>query len=226
MVDYRKLRFNNIFSNDFRHLIWLIFWPLYLFSFFALEAFCAPKYFPIHSSLDDMIPFCEYFIVPYVFWYLFLFLIHIYTLLVDVDSFKKLMFFLSVSFGVSTLIFAFFPSCQQLRPEEFARDNVFVDFVKGLYSVDTNTNVFPSLHVVGSFAVLFTAWNAKGLNTPIFRTINLTITVVITASTVFLKQHSMWDIVSGVILSAVLYPFCFILPDKIKKKKGNKRLTA
>lgn len=218
LPDYKKLRLSNILSKEFRHVFLLLFWIFYLASFFILERGVDTVYFPIYSSLDDRIPFCEFFIVPYVLWYFFLLFIHLYTLKNDVEAFKKLMYFLILSFGIATVIFSVFPNMQELRPTVFTRDNIFTDAVKFLYTIDTNTNVCPSLHVVGSFAVLFTAWNAKGLNKSVYRIIFLVITILITLSTVFLKQHSVIDIFAGVILSFAVYPIAFSLPNKIKRK--------
>ena len=218
LPDYRKLRFNNITSKDFRHLFLLLFWVFYLLSFFVLERIVVTEYTPIYSRLDDIIPFCEFFIIPYVFWYLYLVIIHLYTLKNDIESFEKLMYFLILSFGIATVVFAVFPNEQNLRPTEFMRDNIFTDTVKFLYVIDTNTNVCPSLHVVGSLAVLFTAWNTKGLNKPLYRIIFLICAVLIILSTVFLKQHSVVDIFAGILLSIAVYPFAFIIPNKLKRK--------
>ncbi len=173
----------------------------------------------MECSFDAVIPFCEYFLIPYLLWFPFLFFIHIYTLLFDIPMFKKLMYFIMLSYSATTLIFILFPTMQNLRPVIFERDNFFVDFMKGFYEFDTNTNVCPSLHVVGSFAVLFAAWNCKGLNGTVSRIIFSVLTVFISISTVFLKQHSIIDVIVGFILVFILLPFAFILPDKIAEKK-------
>ena len=46
-------------------------------------------YFPIYNKLDDMIPFCEYFLIPYLFWFVYLVGMLFYTLLFDVESYKN-----------------------------------------------------------------------------------------------------------------------------------------
>lgn len=47
------------------------------------------------------------------------------------------------------LIYLVFPTCQDLRPTQFARDNILTRFVAWFYNFDTNTNVCPSIHVLG-----------------------------------------------------------------------------
>ena len=96
---------------------------------------------------------------------------------------------------------------QNLRPQEFARDNILVDVMKNLYDIDTNTNVCPSIHVIFSLGMLFTMWNSKHFNSTFSRIAELIIAVSICLATVFLKQHSVIDIFAGVALSIVVWYF-------------------
>ena len=41
-----------------------VYFLFYLITFFVLEQVAVPKYI-IHAPLDDLIPFCEWFIFPY-----------------------------------------------------------------------------------------------------------------------------------------------------------------
>ena len=126
------------------------------------------------------------------------------------------MYFIIITYTVTSVIYILFPTKQELRPAEFARDNIFVMIVKGLYDFDTNTNVCPSLHVIGSFAVLFTSWHCKRFRTFLWQLGFILSTVLICLSTVFLKQHSIIDIWAALAVCAVAYPFAYILPDKIR----------
>ena len=50
------------------HLWFQLYWVVYLIWFFTLDwTIKNPKYI-IHSPLDDLIPFCEWFIFPYCSW--------------------------------------------------------------------------------------------------------------------------------------------------------------
>lgn len=205
-----------------KHLLLLLYWPVYISVFFLTEILITSDLTVIECGLDRVIPFCEFFIIPYVMWYLYLVWIHLYTLIKDTKTFKKLMYFIIISFSLACVIFTVFPSQQLLRPESFPRDNVFTDAVEFLYKIDTNTNVFPSLHVVGSLAVLFSSWNVKGLNTVFWRIANTIFATLISFSTVFLKQHSVLDILSALVLCVVVYPIAFILPDKLVNRKTHR----
>ena len=133
----------------------------------------------------------------------------LYTLFYDVDTFKRYSKFLTISMSVSSVIFLLYPSCQNLRPEVFPRDNFLTDCVNLLYTVDTNTNVFPSEHAIGSFAVWLAALHTKRLRTPLRITLITVLTTLTCFSTVFLKQHSILDVVAAVPICIIAYLFCF-----------------
>ena len=111
------------------------------------------------------------------------------------------------------LVYVIFPNCQELRPDLFERDNVFTRFISAFYKFDTNTNVCPSLHVIGSFAVLFCAWHSKLFSTPKWRAAFLSAAIIISLSTVFLKQHSILDVLAAIPICALGY--IVVYRDKI-----------
>lgn len=113
---------------------------MYGFFFLLVERlWIRESYTPIHCPLDDRIPFCEYFLIPYLLWFVFLIGIQIYTLLYDTESFKKFMKFIMVSYSLAIIIYMLFPNCQELRPMVFERDNIFTKFLESFYQFDTNT---------------------------------------------------------------------------------------
>lgn len=190
-----------------RNSIWLaLYWPLYGALFYLLErAYQPDEYHVMYTPLDDLIPFCEWFVIPYVFWFLFLIGIHCWTARYNAAAFKRLMAFVAVSHSCSLLIFFLFPTCQQLRPLVFPRQNLLTQVVAFFYRIDTSTNVCPSLHVVGSMAVWYAARDAGLFSRRLYRMFfNLT-TLLICLSTVFLKQHSVLDVAAGLVLSALVY---------------------
>ncbi len=217
---YRDFNFKNITSTKYRHLFLLAFWPVYLSLFVLTEKYVTPIY-NVYCGLDDLIPFCEFFVIPYVLWYALLAFVSLYTLFFDVPSFKKFYIFLSATCIITFSLYIIFPNMQNLRPQEFARDNIFVDIMKNLYVIDTNTNVCPSIHVIFSLGMMLTLWNSKHFSTALWRTVSVIITVSICLATVFLKQHSVIDIFTGVALSAAVFPFAFL--DLKRKNKNFKK---
>lgn len=209
-ADYHNFRIRKINQPEYKHLRLLLFWPAYLLRYFLIESFNpAAAYHVIHCPLDDRTPFFEGFLIFYVLWYVFIIGIHLYTLLFDIEAFKCYSKFLCIAITISTGIFLLYPSCQDLRPEAFPRDNVLTKILGLIYAVDTNTNVFPSEHAIGALAVLAAALHTKGLRSPGKIAAIAVLAVLISLSTVFLKQHSILDVLAAVPICAFAYWVCY-----------------
>lgn len=210
VVDYRALRLNNINSEEYRHLKLLLYWPVYGLLFLYVERFYpVASYHVMHCALDDWIPFNEWFLIPYLFWFVFLVGMHIYTLLYDVEAFKGMMHFIILTYTAAILVYLVYPTCQNLRPETFPRDNVLTEFIAGFYQFDTNTNVCPSIHVIGSLAVMFTAWHCRGLEHWGWKLAFTLTALLICLSTLFMKQHSALDILAALPICLIAYKLSF-----------------
>lgn len=210
IVDYRHFRLNKINTPEFSHLKWLIFWPLYglMFHFFE-KVFKPVKWHVMQCPLDEEIPFNEWFFIPYILWFIYVFGSLLYTLLFDKDTFSKLMKYIAVTYTIALFIFLIYPSCQLLRPFAMPKDgNILTKLVSLFYTYDTNTNVFPSVHVIGSIAALYGLWNAKHINKWQFRLPFTILTILISISTVFMKQHSVLDVFGGIGVCAFAF-ICF-----------------
>lgn len=193
-----------------QELRYLMFWPVFLGRYLLLERWHPAKgYHVIYSPLDDRIPFCEWFLIPYVLWYPLLVGMHLYTLCSDGESFRRYSRFLIVSMGISTGIFLIYPSCQELRPTILPRENLLTRIVAGLYRTDTNTNVFPSEHCIGALGVYAAASNTRGMSSTSMRVAMGLLAGMICLSTVFLKQHSVLDVAAAGVVSAVTYKLVY-----------------
>ena len=193
VVDYRTFRLSKINDPQFSHLKFLLGWVGY-FALYILTENVIPreKCHVVHCWLDDVIPFCEAFVIPYVFWYLFVFGSLLYFLFYHVDSFKKLSTFIIITQVVAMIIYILFPNRQDLRPTEFDRDNILTQLVGLLYTVDTNTNVCPSLHVGFSLA-LASVWTKEKEAPRAWKIFVIIAVILICMSTAFIKQHSVVD---------------------------------
>ncbi len=220
VVDYKNLRLNNITSREYRHLLLLLGWVGYFIMYFLTENLISvDACTPIYSPLDDLIPFCEYFVIPYVGWYLLIVLSLLYFLLYNVDNFKNLQTYIIITQVVAMIIYIVFPNRQDLRPEILPRDNFFSDLIGFIYSKDTNTGVCPSLHVAYSLGIAST-WlkekNARGY-TKAFVVIAV---FFICISVAFVKQHSVLDIFAAIPVGILAEIIVF---RKYYKEKINKR---
>ncbi len=224
-VDYRKLRWNNIHTKDFKHILLLIFWPVFFAFFYTLEKLpIFDSFYEIYVWLDDAIPFMEGFVIPYVLWYGYMIGMFIYTLLYNIEAYKKMMLFIMIAFTLGLIIFVVFPSCQNLRPASFERDNLLTELMAHLYAADTNTNVFPSLHVVGAMSVLYAAYADVKIRKSIWMVAFILGTSLINISTVFVKQHSVLDVLGGVVISLAVMVTIEMYWEKGNEFLRNRRL--
>ena len=68
-VDYRQFRFSKLNTPEFSHVWLLLYWPLFGLGFSYVERFYpVAHYIEMHCALDDLIPFNEWFLIPYMFW--------------------------------------------------------------------------------------------------------------------------------------------------------------
>ncbi len=218
LIDYRQIRLHNLTSPAFRHVWYLLFWPLFGLVFQLMERLWVDRNWTVmYHPLDDVIPFCELFVIPYMWWFLFLAGMVVFTLFFDRRAFVGMMKFIMLTYGITLLIYVIFPNMQELRPPEFARDNFLTRFMADFYEFDTNTNVCPSMHVSGAIAAMVASFHIKYFRSLPWRIYFVVATVLICLSTVFLKQHSVLDIPPSLLLCAIAYPISF--PRKIFKKE-------
>lgn len=226
---YRDLRLSNLKTPKYRHLFLLLFWPIFGLVFMTLENYWPLWwealtgneliYAPVECGLDAMIPFCEWFVIPYYFWFAFLVGMVIYGALFDIPAFRQYMWFVILSYSITAIIYIVWPNMQPLRPTDIPRDNWMTDIVRGLYGYDTDTNVCPSIHVLGSFAVMFAGLHSKTLRGWGWKAFFIISTVLISMSTVFLKQHSIIDVFAALALCVVCYPLVFFWICRERKEK-------
>jgi membrane-associated phospholipid phosphatase len=200
-----------------------------------LEKKVAPgtEYTKIHVYLDDIIPFCEWFVIPYLLWFVYIAGIMAFILFTSRKEFYEASAYMFLGMGICLFICTVWPNGQDLRIEEFTGNNFLVSIMKVIYSTDTSTNVFPSIHVynsVGAAILIFKSHILKKYNWVKISSVILSTLIIL--STVFLNQHSIMDVFGGLILAALMYipVYCVnwsMVREDIKKKKlSSKRVTT
>ena len=185
----RKLKIGTI--DDFHHFWYLLIWIVYLSLFYLAEHLVTENYWVSYLPIDDQIPFCRFFIVPYCMWHPLLVLMTAYLIFTDPPAFKR--FMLYIGFGV---ICGF--------ASDFQQNDCFIWLVKRIYAADTNTNVIPSMHVIGCAALALACFDAPRLRAKKLHLVMLPLGLLISMSTVFVKQHSMLDVLVAIPVSALL----------------------
>lgn len=188
----------------------------YLAAFAWLEQRPVTEFHIIKMELDSHIPFCEYFIIPYLLWFIYIAATVVFLIFSDRKDYIRLCITLGTGMTVFLLVSYFIPNMQPLRPklEYFTRDNIFLDMVKMLYATDTPTNVFPSIHVYNSLAADFAIQKSRQLsNHKVVRAGSHILCISIILSTMFLKQHSTFDVLTGTVMALVMYGLVYYLPE-------------
>ena len=197
VVDYRQFRLSKLNDPQFAHLKLLLGWVVYFLFYFLTENFNpVENCHVIHSALDDRIPFNEFFFIPYCFWYLLIVISLGYFALYDVENFRNLQTFIIITQVVAMTVYILYPSVQNLRPTEFARENFFTWLAGIIYTLDTPTGVCPSLHVAYSLGI-GSCWLKEKSASKLWKGFVVFSVILISLSTAVVKQHSVVDIAAA-----------------------------
>ena len=209
-------------TGSFRHLWILLFYPVYLISFFILENVTL-SYHVVECSADALIPFCEWFLIPYVLWHALIALLSLYLLFFDFQGLKKLIAYFAITYLIAFSAYIIWPTCQNLRPTEFDRDNPLIWLtVHVIYGTDPSTNVSPSMHVLGAIGLWMAARRTPRFSGRFARCCWFIVCLAICLSTVFLKQHSLLDLLTA--LPAALFGWLVVYSGLIRKKSKPSQL--
>lgn len=197
--------------KKYRHAWVFLYTFIYLPWYMYLEITITHEYHVLHTWVDDIIPFNEYFIIPYFIWFIYVASVLIFFFFKDVDEFYRFGLYLALGMSISLFICQIFPNGTDLRPVNLdPNKNIFTHMVAFIYKTDTNTNVFPSIHVFNSIATHVAILRSRFFyNNMKVKAISFIIMISICLSTLFLKQHSFLDVVGATILSYVIYQLIY-----------------
>lgn len=173
----------------------------------------------MYSPIDDYIPFVKYFVVPYLFWFVYMGIGFLYLGLVSKKDYYRLCWFIFGGMCICYTLYMIFPNAQNLRPV-IVENDIFSRMIKHIYSTDTNTNVAPSIHVLNSIAVHVALVNCEEFKkeSKNWRVLSFITAVLICLSTVFIKQHSIKDGMWAALLATVLYIAIYKAPTFLEKR--------
>lgn len=195
-----------IFTHKYCYaMLYLIF---YLVVFFTLDFTMKPRYI-IHCALDDVIPFCEYFAVFYFAWFPAFLLGLVGYMIYDKRDFQQLWFIMFNGMTFCFIVYILLPNGLDLRVDLPDR-NIFCTLMNLVWKADAAVNVCPSIHVSSSAAVaLVTARSRLFEKHRIRQAAIIFLMIMICISTMFVKQHSLIDVLCGTAVSLVLYVIAY-----------------
>lgn len=209
-----------LFFEKNKHLLILLYFLVYLAWFGYVERTVTTHFHVIHTPLDDLIPFCEYFVIPYLMWFAYIAWGIAYFALRNKSEYYRLCAFLFSGMTVFLIVSTVYPNGHYLRPIYFTHHNVFTMLCGFLYQADTATNLFPSIHVFNSIGVHLAVIHSREFrNNRIVRLLSGTLSASIILSTMFIKQHSVFDVLTAFLCAFVLYRILYVhnfagLPQK------------
>ena len=191
----------------------------YLVCFGLLEKYVTVPDLWVHCRLDDLIPFNEYFIVPYLLWFLYVAAAIAYFFFTNKDDYYRLCTFLFTGMTISLLVCTLYPNGTDFRPAIDPDKNIFCLLVAKLWSIDPCINVFPSIHAYNSIGVHISICRSQTLskNKPLVWASGI-LMVSICIATVCLKQHSILDVFGSMLMAMVIYPIAYA-PETASRKK-------
>ena len=210
----RFLRFYKKYS--YAQVLWIgIIYPIW-FKSIESRVTVATGYHIMHTKIDEMIPFCEYFIVPYYMWCIYILLGVLYFLFTNKEDFYKVCLYLFIGMIFSLLICEIYPNGTDLRPPYTKDQNIFQILVAGLYRIDTPTNVFPSIHAYNSICMHVAIMKSKDIQKlsygKVIRRGSFFLCIFICIATLVLKQHSVLDVGGAILLAFIVYGFVYGYP--------------
>lgn len=202
------------------------FGAVYFTWFTLLEKYAKPVVW-IHSKIDDLIPFSRWAIIPYCAWFAFIGLNTLFFMFRSIDDFQNVTRYMFTGMITALIIYTIIPNGLNLRPHELTGDDFLTWVILKLYGTDTPTNVCPSLHVYNSIAMTVCILKSKAFKHPRFiKAGSMLLCIAIILSTMFLKQHSIIDVVWAVVMAAVYYPLSSHSVFKSVREAEKNRLAA
>lgn len=169
---------------------------IYTVCFFLLDNWTRPSYTLIHSSIDDQIPFVKCGVIFYCSWFILL-VVPIVKLWLkkDYTNLWNLVMPMFLVMFTSLAIYLFWPNQLNLRPETITGNDPCALLVRWLESVDSPTNVCPSIHVATTCTLTYALCSMTDSKKNRF--LYILWAVLICVSTLLIKQHSIIDVISG-----------------------------
>lgn len=172
----------------------------------------------IKGRLDDLIPFSPFWVIFYVLWHPLLIITPCLLYKNNKEDFYSYIIIDFIIVVLAIFIFVFYPTIFD-RPDLVVND-LFTWILNIVYLNDTPAmNCLPSMHCTVCFTSIYSIVKSNKI-TKKCKAFTSVIFMLIVLSTVFVKQHSVFDIIAALILTAIVSLIVYIF--KLDKKLANK----
>lgn len=207
-INLNVIKINDDIEIRILDLIWFIILPIININY-LIASIVAKNGHDFTTKLDKAIRFNSIFIIPYVYWYIYIIVGFIFILISSREKYMRI--FLSFFIGMCICYIVYY-----LYPTEISRpiipdNNIFNSLVRLIYSADRPVNCFPSLHVLTTYFLMRYTKYEKSKKKFYYTQITGGLIIV---STVFVKQHFVVDILGAIILAEIVIFFVKKIDDE------------
>ena len=190
--------------RSYGHFVLVLVLIAFNMAFNSLTAFIVPRH-QITSTLDRYIPFLKGFILPYLLWFVYIVIVLVYLGIKSQKLFINFGIFVILGQVICMLIYFLYPNGQNLRPYVISND-IFSRTVLAAYRSNPFTYAAPSIHVLYSMAAHIGLMKYKPFaRKKVLPKLSFLFILITILSTLYIKQHAVMDIISGLLLCAILY---------------------
>lgn len=215
-INFNIIKFNDDTKVKVLDLLWLLIIPIINVNY-VIAGNTAKIGHDLTIELDNLIEFNSIFIIPYIYWYLYVVIGFVFILIKSRECYMRVVISYFIGMSICYLVYYIYPT-QMQRPvvENTNICNMLVNFI---YSLDKPFNCFPSLHVLTTYFIM--RYTKHQNSKKIFYYTQIS-GILIILSTVFIKQHFVVDILGTIILCEIV----IYLVKKISNRKVNAMLLV
>ena len=183
-------------------------YAVYLVWFFAMEKIPNRNYHIVYSKLDDYIPFYKPAILIYSSWFLMLVIPFVYLLKrKSYDDLYNIIIPMFAAMFISLIIYVIYPTALDIRVTDITGNDICSWIIRKIQQIDDPNNVCPSIHV-STTVIIYNQFRRILKDNKKSKALFLLWSAGICISTMLVKQHSIIDVVCGVVLAyAILFAF-------------------
>lgn len=206
------------FIKNNRHIFVLLYWIIHSVWYEILQSVTmGRKPTAISCAADRLIPFSEWFVIPYALWYVQIIAVTLYLLLKNKRLFLRLYVYLFGGMFICMMICTLFPMYfDRTGIAMYPYDNLLTDAVKLIQGIDPPTTVLPSMHVYVTLGLHIALCRDEAFGKERLAVVaSGFFTLCVCVATLFTKQHSLYDVLAALPLCAVMCALAYV--PKYKK---------
>lgn len=154
------------------------------------------------TKFDQSIPLVEFFVLPYLIWYPFILLTMLYLCIKEREIYFKTLIAYAVGLIICYMTYLVFQTTVP-RPELTGND-IFTRMLAMVYKADQPYNCFPSIHVLSCYLMMKAIYKSS-IKNRVNQAVVYSNSIMIILSTLFVKQHVILDVASGILVGELVY---------------------